>query len=100
MDQSGGGSGRRRITVSKNGIAESSVETQVSLKLSVWYNLTWKHNLETQLGNRAKNKINSETGIKGPYQLEKSQLPWKFYFELGNIAGYLETSLLNWKLSH
>ena len=32
MDQSGGGSGRRRITVSKNGIAESSVETQVSFK--------------------------------------------------------------------
>jgi len=29
MDQSGGGSGRRRITVSKNGIAESSVETQI-----------------------------------------------------------------------
>jgi len=25
----GGGSGRRRITVSKNGIAESSVETQI-----------------------------------------------------------------------
>ena len=31
----GGGSGRRRITVSKNGIAESSVETQVSFRYTI-----------------------------------------------------------------